>query len=127
MHTFKSEFHWPKGLCTSTHSRKPYRRGAGLFAAASLSCCLLASVPAQASYHSLQSIDPRVFAHPRTGKSRIVEGRDFLLRQACLAASWLRSRLRRATTRSNPLIPLLGNPADSFRRSYKGVMGCYTE
>ena len=73
------------------------------------------------------STGPKGFAHPRTRASRIVEGRDFLLRQACLAASWLRSRLRRATTRSNPLIPLLGNPADSFRRSYKGVMGCYTE
>src|ERR1035441_4492087 len=58
MHTYQSEFNWPKGLCTSTHPRKPYRRGAGLLVAASLSCCLLASVPAYASYLSVQSIDP---------------------------------------------------------------------
>ena len=73
------------------------------------------------------STGPKGFAHPRTRASRIAEGRDFLLRPASLAASWLLSQLTRATYRSNPLIPFLGDPTDSFRHSCKGVMGCYTE
>src|ERR1039457_2500279 len=73
------------------------------------------------------STGPKAFAHPLTRASRIAEGRDFLLRPACLAASWLRSRLRQATYRCNPLIPFLVNPADSFRPSCKRVMGCCTE
>src|ERR1035437_4018710 len=74
------------------------------------------------------STGPKGFAHPRSRASRIAEGRDILLRrQACIAASWPLSRLRRTRYRSNPLIPLLGNPTDSFPHSCKGVMGCCTE
>src|ERR1035441_4696628 len=71
------------------------------------------------------STGPKGFAHPRTRASRIVEGRDFLLRQACLAASWLRSRLRRATTRSNPLIQgFLHIPALAKAVSSRGGTFC---